>query len=232
MFVERSKDSVYRKVVVISGLTAAGKTTHGKLLAEAMGMPYFSASDALRALVSKEHGVSDAWGERWHPGVDTVRNDGDVDRQVDRMMLEVVQRSDHGLFDACFLPWLYDGSDVINIWLESDLESRIRKCYVSHLDNARISIGEARDVVERKDQVTRKALLRTQNSVYRPDGRFDAVLCNSDLMQSATVASAVRGVAVFSKLLEECVYYLLGMNAGRPNHERILFLRDRSNADG
>lgn len=216
--------TVKRKVIVIAGFTAAGKTTHGRLLAESFGLPYYSASAVLRRFAREVHDVPDSWGERWHPGVDMVRADPSLDKQVDEFMLELLSDAESGVFDACFLPWVYDRSDVVKMWIQSDFDSRVRKCYVSHLDNSRISLQDAAVVVREKDSITRKVLQDSLGMAYEADERFDLVVSNSDLIPAATVAAAVHGVGIFSQLVQRCVEYLFDSWATAPSDPRIVHI--------
>jgi cytidylate kinase len=211
--------------IVISGLTAAGKTTHAKLLAEELGLPFYSASDLLRSLASERYEVCGDWGDRWSPRFDELRSNSNLDDEIDLRMLQLYQQSSSGVFDSCFLPWLSIERDGVNIWIESDLPSRVRKCFVSHLDNSRIDLEEASRIVTDKDAFTIAALERSVNAKYEPDDRFDLVVSNTDLMPQATVSSAVRGVAIFAPVLYECIGYLTGRSATVTTPSRANILR-------
>jgi len=49
---------MFRPTIIVSGLTAAGKTTHAKALAELLDVPFFSAS-ALSLIRNSGHRARD-----------------------------------------------------------------------------------------------------------------------------------------------------------------------------
>lgn len=216
-----------RPRIVLSGLTAAGKTTHSRALAANLGVPYFSASELLRSIARGPLDQS-AWGHRWAPDIDELRGiDGGIDSEVDRAMLKCLVNSEAGVFDAALLPWIHSSSDVINIWIESDEPSRVRKCYVSHIDNARLSLDEAEAVVRSKDGFSSEVLSTRYDAVLRGDAdTFDAIISNSDLIDEPSVAAAAIGAATFAPTVLVCARYLLKVTAEKPKDSRIIHLAD------
>lgn len=214
------------KPIVIAGPTAAGKTTHARLLAEQLTVPYFSASTVLRSLAKERHGWAEVWGGRWSPDLDRLRNEVDVDAEVDARMLSLLRDSPSGVFDAAILPWGEGVSEeAVCVWIESDLPSRTRKCYVSHLDNARVDIIEAKKVVLQKDKFTSDVLRRRYDAEYACDDRFHVVVDNSAFIHEATVASAVHGVALFSTILRRVVDFVSGASDELPRCGEVLRAR-------
>jgi len=200
-----------RRSIVFSGLSAAGKTTHAKLLAAELDLPYYSASSFLTKLASERAHKSVDWGDgRWSPQVDAVRAQSDIDDEVDRQLTTALRETDGAVFDGCFLPWLYEVPDVINIWIESDEPSRIRKCVVSHRSGLNLANAECETVLREKDRFSRAYLLGKCRKRFSPTaGRFDVVADNSDLIPQATVACSERGVRLFHSDLSEAVVDLL-----------------------
>jgi len=218
---------MFRPTIIVSGLTAAGKTTHAKALAELLDVPFFSASALLRQLAINDPDMVAEWGDRWNPHVDSVRNVVDIDTEVDRQMTALVAAAPCGVFDAALLPWLSSDEAIINLWIESDEPSRIRKCYVSHLDNAGLSLDDARKVVQEKDAFTGRVLAGRHGAVLTADDRFDIVATNSDLIPDASVAAAAIGSAIFSPVILASVLYLIGHSIVEPTDTRLLRIRSR-----
>ena len=69
--------------ILLSGYTAAGKTTHARLLADAFGHQYVGASELRRSLMGVASGSSIS---EWDPTVD-LRREGSpcYDRQLDEI---------------------------------------------------------------------------------------------------------------------------------------------------
>jgi cytidylate kinase len=210
-----------RPVIVMSGYTAAGKTTHGQLLAEALDVPVFSASGLLRRLAGKR--ADGPWGDRWSPELDRVREQRNLDDEVDRYMIQVARYAPEGVLDGCFLPWTYPPADVVRVWIESDEPSRARKCQVSHLSTGLLTEEQAATIIRDKDRFSRETLRRSVGAEFELDPeRFDIVLSNSDLIPEATAECAAAGIATFHPLVLASVRYVLGLETVRPSDERVV----------
>jgi cytidylate kinase len=211
--------------LVISGFTAAGKTTHAKLLAEEFALPYFSATDALSRIVSERTGHSAA-AERWTPEIDRARNhDVLIDDLVDEEMVDLLRGQPQGVFDACLLPWIASGENVISVWIDSGLASRVRKCFVSHLEEG-LDFDEARRRVLDKDAKTVDRLLSSHHASYWPTrDRFDVIVTNGDLIPDPTRRCADDGIAAFHQTLVHALKYCVGGLPSWPDDPRILHVR-------
>lgn len=184
--------------VVVSGLTAAGKTTASKLLAERFEVPYFSASEVLRRLTNTRT-------DYWTPDVDTKRTPI-TDAAVDSEMIRLLDSEDSGVFDAWGLPW-FSNTAATRIWLESDHSSRQRKCYVSWLERGQEkSFEECDDIVRAKDSFSRELFMREWGfDMFTDRAPFDLELDLSLLIPEATSDCAQRGVRETFEFLEAFV---------------------------
>ena len=119
-------DQYRTRNVVISGLTAAGKTTHARILQAEYGFAYVSASTILREKAGIHGQVpNDFWLSS--RGQQLV---ADMDKYgVDDTIQQFVETRDEQVFDCRTLPWLAP-KPVFSIWLESSLESRVMKSVV------------------------------------------------------------------------------------------------------
>lgn len=180
--------------IIISGLTAAGKTTHGRLIADVLRIPYVSGSAMLAELVGKPG--------PWTPEVDRARTEGAIDRELDLLMLETFNASKDGVFDAWALPWLSD-SDAIRVWIESDLESRVRKAMVTELRRGLdAAIEVRRRIVEEKDNFSRDLFIRLYGfDLFTDRAIFDIIVDNSGFIPRATIQDSDRGISEFQHLL-------------------------------
>jgi len=212
--------------VVISGLTAAGKSTHGLLLADHFGLPYFSATEVLARLVAARTGDKPA--ARWEPALDDARgDDASIDDRLDEILLRMFHDLD-GVFDACLLPWVAHGKPAVRVWIDSDLPSRLRKCVVSHWDEG-VGPDEARARVEKKDAFTIGRLRSAYAAEYTPDSRFDVIASNTPLIPDATPEVAAAGIAAFHPVLAAAVAFSAGLEPTEPSSGWLLRLR---RADG
>jgi cytidylate kinase len=184
--------------IIISGLTAAGKTTHSKLLASELGFSYFSASQVLSSLTTG--------GGVWTSEVDEARTD-DLDRKVDAVVLNQFHEHENCVFDAWGLPWMVGDSPCLRVWIESDLPSRARKVQVSGSEPGHEVVYEdALNLAIAKDEVSRSIFLRTCGfDLFEDHQVFDIVVDNSTTIERATAECAQAGVAYFGPILLDAV---------------------------
>lgn len=195
--------------VVISGYTAAGKTTHARLLAEAMGLEFLSAAELLLERLGFDLTVqseSEIWF-RHNAVIDRRRRtEGAVDADLDEYLVDRATRDDGVMFDARFLPWL-TGAPMLRVWLDSDLPSRASKCRVS-VDAP--DIAECAVVIQEKDTLDVRRFA-DRGRVFGPEpGLFDIVLDNSAFITESTRACAARGVEAFHPYVMAAVEAALG----------------------
>ena len=189
-----------RKNVAFAGLTAAGKTTHAKLLAKSLGYEYVSATEILLRILGIEKEAERIWFAESGP-IWAAREGDAADEELERQLTSMASRSDGIVFDTWALAWIGE-APLLRIWIESDLESRARKCYVSQGEDKTLSVLECRDLVVSKDELTRASFLRRHHYDIAVDrSRYDVELNNSDLIPQATDQCAASGVARFAPVV-------------------------------
>lgn len=198
--------------IIVSGLTAAGKTTHARLLASQLGYEYVGASQ----LMAQELAGSD---QPWDPGWDSRRLEGQADRVVDELMVREFERRDDCVFDAWALPWTTNGP-ATRLWLASDLGSRSRKVIVSRLERGQtMSYAEAEEIAVQKDQFSRDMFQRLHGfDLFTDHAIFDIVLDNSEVIPVASLAAAAIGISAFAPVVLAAVVE----HAGVPMPARAL----------
>jgi cytidylate kinase len=192
------------RVILISGFTAAGKTTHARLLAGSLGWDYIGMSELRRARLPR--GVL---GEHeWLPVVDERRSASpECDEDLDRLMgLDIATSTRPLVVDAWLQPWLCNRSDALRIWLQSDRSSRLLKATVSHLRRGHGPPSSVAEQIRSKDQFS----VDTFESLYGIKFGYDASLFdfsidNSLYIQAASICASDRGIAEFEPELERAV---------------------------
>jgi len=178
-------------VICISGLTASGKSTVARMLAEKYGLKYYSGGQMLKEIAINEGyspGGEDWWGtEEGKRFLKERFRNLDYDRKVDRML---VKKAEEGnvILDSWTMPWLLDYG--FKIWIDASKEIRAKRLSGRN----KVPFEEALRALEEKDEATRK-IYRT---LYGIDLGFDlspfhVILDNSNLNIEETY-EALRGV--------------------------------------
>lgn len=191
--------------IVISGLTASGKTTHSQLLASSLGYEWFGASLVLKELLGVE-------GRYWLTDWDSARREGEIDRELDRRMVAEFVSRERTVFDAWALPWT-SAEPALRVWLGSDVNSRARKVVVSRLRFGEpMLVADGRRVALEKD-ATSRALFRSQHGfdLFRDHEVFDLRFDLSALIAVPTVPASDVGIACFAPVLLHSVQQRLGI---------------------
>jgi cytidylate kinase len=204
--------------VIVSGLTAAGKTTHALLIAKWLGYDYVSASSLMLDRLRVEHDETNTlWATRFDD-VEMRRDQGPVDRDLNEHLKVELRRRDRTVFDSWSAAWLDQTPRCLRIFIESDGNSRARKARVSQEPHGPyLSISACRQLIDRKDESTAVRLNPLLGTDIRRDrSPFDLVLDNSALIREPTVVSARRGIKVFHDLLVHGITSRLAAPAGLP----------------
>ena len=193
--------------IAFAGLTAAGKTTHAKRLAAELGYQYISATELLLEILGIDDPSERVWRTRLAE-TNSARSDGTVDTLLEERLLAIHQASSGTLFDTWALAWI--GSDpLVRVWIESDLESRVRKCLVSQGER-RSSPQQCRTLLEQKDGFNRRIFReRHRFDLFTDRQNYDVVLCNSHLIPDATESAARSGIDTFGPIVRAAVIAVL-----------------------
>jgi cytidylate kinase len=193
-----------RRLVLVSGLTAAGKTTHSMLLASRLGWRYLGSSQLLGKLLSSKLVTN----REWDPAFDARRGEApSIDYALDKQMQEMIDESTRPLVvDAWLQPWLCRRTDAVRVWLESDFPSRKIKARVSFLRENLTPPTNLSSQIKGKDDFSRAAFKRLYDISFGPDpGLFDIILDNSCFIKEASIAASDRGIAAFRQDFEQAI---------------------------
>jgi cytidylate kinase len=184
--------------IAFAGLSCAGKTTHARLLADELGYDYVSATAILLEIVNVPYTGGDVWFSRGNE-IAAVRDDGTVDAELERRLLELSISRTRTVFDTWALAWIGAGP-MVRIWIESDVPSRTRKCQLTQ--NLARSPEECAAVLEEKDTFNRDMFsVRHQFDLFRDRQRYNAVLTNSHLIPEPAESAANAGIETFAPVV-------------------------------
>lgn len=194
-------------VILISGFTAAGKTTHARLLARALRWDYLGMAEVRRFQLSD---VLDEEAE-WSPGVDRLRTErSTLDVEADQIMRSLIhQHTSPLVVDAWLQPWLCELAGATKIWLNSDLRSRVLKAQVSLLRSGRKPTKDIRMEVIEKDDFSVKTFRNLYSIDFGPDtDLFDLVIDNSEFISEPNIQASNRGIAEFEPVFHSAIMRL------------------------
>lgn len=193
--------------IIISGLTAAGKTTHALLLARRLGFDYLSASELMLNQMAVTPDANNAlWVTRLKE-IETRRNQEPVDELVNTILADSLRTCDATVFDSWSASWLPGAQSCLRIWIESTPESRAMKARASQEPYGPfLTLEECASLIASKDDGTARRFASLLGADIISDRSvFDLVLDNSHLITEPTMDSAQRGITTFHQQLVDVV---------------------------
>lgn len=171
-------------VICIAGLTACGKSTVARRLAEKYNLKYVSGGTTLKGIALKV-GLADTERGWWETpeGMRFLRQreeDPSFDKQVDDQLLSFAKQG-NVVLDSWTMPWLSEKG--FKIWLEVSAQERARR--LTRRDG--ISVKQAEMMIREKDGKTKQIYERLYGFKLGEDySPFDVVL-DSELLTSDEV---------------------------------------------
>jgi len=201
-------DLKYNSNICISGLTASGKTTHTHLLCGEFGLTYVSGSQiqlnflGVSPIQSKDFWITMEAKKLWNE---------DQFKKIDDELLRLETMTAGYIFDTSTMPWRRK-YPALSIWLESDLDSRVKKSIVSHRGRSRFKDEEYHDHIKEKD----KATMVLYRNLYGIDigtdlSCFDLIIDISSFIMDSTLESSLLSINKAHGIIRAaCGYYLTG----------------------
>ena len=218
---ERS-DLPPRANIAFAGLTAAGKTTHAKLLASELGYQYVSATEIFMDVLGMNRTTSRTVWFTQLEAIHALRANDDIDDELERRLIKIASENDGLVLDTWALPWICK-IPMVRLWIESDCASRVWKCYLSQDDRLKPfhDLSDCQALIDKKDGETRDIFMRRhQFDLFRDHDVFDIILDNTHLITAPTREAANRGIASFAPVVLQACRHILG--AGGNSSESIL----------
>ncbi len=136
--------------VIVSGLTASGKSSVATSLALNFGVEYFSASSKLKTLLPKKDFM--VWESK--KGIEAVKfrlNNPKYDKKLDSFILSYFKTKKDIILDSWVAPWKINDKETIKIYIKADEAARAKR--VSMRD--KISQTDALKFMREKDRLTK-----------------------------------------------------------------------------
>lgn len=139
-------------VICVCGMTASGKSTVARRLAEKYKLRFYSGGDALKALAIEAgyKPLTYGWWES-EEGAKFLQQrlqNPEFDKKVDKKLLELAKMG-NVVLDSWTMSWLFDGG--FKIWIDASKKVRIKR--LAKRDG--ISLRKASDVLENKEETTK-----------------------------------------------------------------------------
>ena len=193
--------------IIISGLTAAGKTTHSKRLAADFNLKYKSASNYLLEVTGINAEVSPGfWVSNEADSLQSIRkNDASIDRWVNQRLLDDTLSLNRTIFDSWALPWI-SKEPALRIWLESTLQTRIWKAMVSMASSNTMNLDNLREEIQRKDHFTRNLFIELYGfDIIKDHHVFDYIIDISSFLSEPTRQASELSIAKSHEIITAIV---------------------------
>jgi cytidylate kinase len=196
--------------VIISGLTAVGKTTHCKLLAREYGLVHMSASQVKLKL----SGLStEQPPDFWVTSTGLELTGGTHWADVDDEFRRIESTRDNMVFDCLSLPWLHI-RECMTIWLESSLESRTMKAVVSYRGESNLTFAAVKEGIQSKDELARRQMLERYGvNLFEDRSPFDLVVDISAFITAPTEQASRVSIDNAHEIISSAVGWYLKSDA-------------------
>lgn len=170
-------------IIIISGLTASGKTTLAKNLSKKLNFEYFSGSSKLKEIIPKKDFI--AWESK--SGIDAIKfrlKNPKYDLKLDQYIKNYIKNKNNIILDSWTAAFLIKRDDVVKIFIKASKETRIER--VAKRDN--ITPREAQIFTEEKDRLTAKIYKKLYNiDIMNDMSPYDLIISSDKLDEKAVL---------------------------------------------
>ncbi len=163
--------------IIISGLTASGKSSVSTSLALNFGIEYFSASSKLKKLLPKKD--FEVWESQ--KGIAAVRfrlANPEYDKKLDSYIFSFLKTKKEVVLDSWVAPWKIKDKEAVKIYIKAD--ERVRAQRVSGRD--KITFQQALKFMREKDRLTKEIYKKIYGIDIEKDlTPFNLVIDSSDM---------------------------------------------------
>ncbi len=178
------------EAIVISGMSASGKTTLASTLSRHFGIPVLGGSDILKQMAI-ERGYKPG-GETWWDTAEGMRflaerqKDPEFDKETDRRMRVAVEAG-NVIVTSYTAPWIIRAG--FKIWLSASQKTRAER--MAKRDGT--TVEETIAVIRKRDEENRKLYKNLYNIDFGNDLKpFDLVVETDDEEEEAVTAIAIK----------------------------------------
>jgi cytidylate kinase len=175
--------------IIISGMTAVGKSTLVQTIASRHNLRNCSAGELLKQ-IAKRHGYNAAGSYWWETEEGSEFNEerktnSEFDKELDGLLKEILDE-DNIILAAWAMPWTYNNEECVKIWLKAPADIRAKRM----MKRDKISYNQAQKSIMTRDNNDRKLLFDLYGIQLEKDlSPFDMVLDTRKL--SATDVGSV-----------------------------------------
>lgn len=196
----------YNGNICIAGLTASGKTTHSHLVCGEFGLTYVSGSQiqlnflGISPIQSRDFWISQEAKALWNH---------DQFNKIDAELLRLESISTGYIFDGSTMPWRHN-KPALCIWLESDLNSRVKKSIISHRGRSNVSPDQYEELIKGKDRATIDLCNELYDIQISKDlSCFDLILDISSTTKATTLRASLKSISRVQKIISPAVGWYL-----------------------
>lgn len=196
--------------IFISGLTAAGKTTHAQLIASKYELKFVSASSFLlkKVNIDSENIPKNFWVSDAAIQLREMRTQNlSVDHWVDQQMMKAAKDLENAVYDTWALPWLTLETGL-RIHLTSSIRARWWKAIISHGPTSQMSPEFVLSGIKEKDRSTQRYFQSEYGfDIFKDYSIFDYIVDISIFIKAPTPSASLVSISKSQEIIDGIIQY-------------------------